>query len=85
MEFLADRSAAHRGVMGGSRTQGTAAEAWDCMRVRGTLRGIHVGGWWNPVREAIWRFAGVNMMNLSLILPLNEGNGVNLEEVAKTL
>ena len=41
---LAHRNAAHRGVMCGSRTQRTAAEAWDYMRGRGMLRGIHVGG-----------------------------------------
>ncbi|EDR00740.1 uncharacterized protein LACBIDRAFT_333819 [Laccaria bicolor S238N-H82] len=78
LALLADRSAAHRGVMCGSRTQRTAAEAWDYMRVRGTLRGIQVGGWWNPVREAIWRFAGVKLGNLSVVLPLNEGNGMEV-------
>ncbi|EDR00799.1 uncharacterized protein LACBIDRAFT_333854 [Laccaria bicolor S238N-H82] len=43
-----------------------------------TLRGICVGGWWDPVREAIWRFVGVKMGNLSVVLPLNEGNSVEL-------
>ncbi|KAF8963256.1 hypothetical protein BDZ97DRAFT_2059156 [Flammula alnicola] len=56
--LLADRSAAHRGVMCGSTTQRTASEAWDYMRVKGKLRGVHVGGWWAPLREAVWRFAG---------------------------
>jgi hypothetical protein len=56
--LLADRSAAHRGWMCGSNTQRTAAEAWEYMRVNGKLRGLHVGGWWAPLREAVWRFAG---------------------------
>lgn len=57
--LLTDRSAAHRGQVCGSQTQRTAAEAWEAMRKEGKLRGIHVGGWWAPVREAIWKFAGV--------------------------
>lgn len=56
--LLTDRSAAHRGAVCGSQTQRTAAEAWDFMRLRGKLRGLHVGGWWAPLREAVWRFAG---------------------------
>ncbi|KAF9555117.1 hypothetical protein CPC08DRAFT_146556 [Agrocybe pediades] len=56
--LLTDRSAAHRGQICGSQTQRTAAEAWDFMRKKGKLRGIHVGGWWAPLREAVWRFAG---------------------------
>ncbi|EAU87355.2 hypothetical protein CC1G_02114 [Coprinopsis cinerea okayama7 len=58
--LLTDRSAAHRGVVCGSRTQRTAAEAWDYMRRMGRLRGLAVGGWWAPIREAMWRFAGVD-------------------------
>lgn len=58
--LLTDRSAAHRGVVCGSQTQRTAAEAWDSMRLMGKLRGAYVGGWWAPVREAVWRFAGVD-------------------------
>jgi len=56
--LLADRSAAFRGSMCGSKTQRTAAEAWDYMRLKSKLMGIHVGGWWAPIREAMWRFAG---------------------------
>ena len=52
MALLAGRSVAHLGVMCESRTQRTAAEAWDYMRGRGTLIGIHVDGRWNPMREA---------------------------------
>ncbi|KAF5325739.1 hypothetical protein D9611_000649 [Ephemerocybe angulata] len=59
--LLTDRSAAHRGGICGSETQRIAAEAWDHMRKEGKLRGIHVGGWWAPVREAIWKFAGVEV------------------------
>lgn len=44
--------------MCGSLTQRTAAEAWDYMRLKNKLMGIHVGGWWAPIREAMWRFAG---------------------------
>ena len=52
------------------------------MRVRGTLKGIHVSGWCNPVREAIGRFVGVK---LSVVLPLNVGKSVDSEDVAKAL
>jgi hypothetical protein len=55
--LLADRSAAFRGRQCGSLTQRTAAEAWDYMRLKNKLMGIHVGGWWAPIREAMWRFA----------------------------
>ncbi|KAJ3506267.1 hypothetical protein NLJ89_g6968 [Agrocybe chaxingu] len=58
LALLTDRSAAHRGPVCGSQTQRTAAEAWEYMRGKGKLRGLHVGGWWAPVREAMWRFAG---------------------------
>ncbi|KAJ2916363.1 hypothetical protein MD484_g4036, partial [Candolleomyces efflorescens] len=60
MALLTDRSASHRGHICGSLTQRTAAEAWDEMRKLGKLRGIHVGGWWAPIREAVWKFAGVS-------------------------
>ena len=56
--LLTDRSASFRGRMCGMFTQRTAAEAWDYMRVRGKLMGIHIGGWWAPIREAMWRFSG---------------------------
>jgi len=74
--LLTDRSAAHRGPICGSQTQRTAAEAWDGMRRKGKLMGIHVGAWWAPLREAMWRFAGAK-----------EGMGpnalANVEEVAR--
>lgn len=56
--LLVDRSAAFRGHMCGSVTQRTAAEAWEYMRIKGKLMGVHIGGWWSPIRGAIWRFAG---------------------------
>lgn len=28
------------------------------MRLRGKLHGIHVGAFWAPIREAMWRFTG---------------------------
>ena len=59
--LLTDRSAAHRGTLCGSQTQRTASEAWDYMRIRGKLRGLYVGGWWAPLREAMWRFAGADV------------------------
>ena len=37
------------------------------------------------MREAIWLFAGVKLMNLFVVLLLNEGNSVDSEEVAKAL
>lgn len=57
--LLVDRSAAHRGRVCGSLTQRTASEAWEGMHKLGKLRGRHVGGWWEPVRKAMWDFAGV--------------------------
>ncbi|KAF8809914.1 hypothetical protein BYT27DRAFT_7232134 [Phlegmacium glaucopus] len=75
--LLTDRSAAHRGVICGSQTQRTAAEAWDYMRLNGKLSGLHVGGWWAPLREAMWRFAGadVEFHNLGNV----SSSSVNLE------
>ena len=58
--LLVDRSAAHRGVVCGSQTQRTAAEAWQYMLTNSRLVGVHAGRWWDPIREAMWRFAGVN-------------------------
>ncbi|KAK2460458.1 hypothetical protein APHAL10511_007623 [Amanita phalloides] len=57
--LLSDRSAAHRGVVCGSRTQRTASEAWQFMLTQNRLVGVHAGRWWDPVREAVWKFAGV--------------------------
>lgn len=56
--LLTDRSAAHRGVVCGSQTQRTAAEAWEFMKQANQLMGFRVGGWWEPIRAAVWRFAG---------------------------
>ncbi|KAF9468357.1 hypothetical protein BDZ94DRAFT_1154259 [Collybia nuda] len=56
--LLTDRSAAHRGAICGSQTQRTASEAWEFMKQNNQLMGSRVGGWWQPVREAVWRFAG---------------------------
>lgn len=59
--LLADRSAAFRGQVCGSHTQRTAAEAWEFMNQNHKLMGSSVGGWWEPIREAVWRFAGANV------------------------
>ena len=59
--LLVDRSASFRGTLCGTQTQRTASEPWDYMRNNGKLRGIHVGGWWAPLREAMWRFAGADV------------------------
>lgn len=59
--ILVDRSASFRGAICGSQTQRTASEAWDYMRNRGKLRGLYVGAWWAPLREAMWRFAGADI------------------------
>ncbi|KAJ8690830.1 hypothetical protein PTI98_012229 [Pleurotus ostreatus] len=59
--MLVDRTAAFHGEVCGSRTQRTAAEAWEAVRARGQLPGIRVGGWWGPVREAVWTLAGVQL------------------------
>jgi hypothetical protein len=58
--LLADRSAAFRGQICGGQTQRTAAEAWEFMSQNHKLMGSEVGGWWEPVRAAVWRFAGAN-------------------------
>ncbi|KAF5329815.1 hypothetical protein D9619_009331 [Psilocybe cf. subviscida] len=57
MLLLTDRSASNRGQVCGS-THRIAGEAWEYMRLRGKLHGIHVGAFWAPIREAMWRFAG---------------------------
>ncbi|KAF9038352.1 hypothetical protein BDZ89DRAFT_982421 [Hymenopellis radicata] len=54
--FLADRSSAFRGDACGSRTQRTAAEAWEFMVSKGALDLF--GKWWDDVRTAVTRFAG---------------------------
>jgi len=55
--LLADRSAAFRGEICGYRTQRTAAEAHEVVMATGSLR----HGWWNPIREAVVKFAGGNV------------------------
>jgi hypothetical protein len=59
--LLTDRSASHRGAICGSQTQRIAAEAFEAMRLKGQLVGIRVGGWWEPVRNAMLRFAGAEL------------------------
>ncbi|RDB25325.1 hypothetical protein Hypma_008050 [Hypsizygus marmoreus] len=60
--MLVDRSAAHRGDACGSRTQRTAAEAWELMIGKGSLD--LVGIWWGSVRGAVLRFAGVDAKDM---------------------
>ncbi|KAJ6508701.1 hypothetical protein C8R45DRAFT_450444 [Mycena sanguinolenta] len=55
--LLTDRSASHRGRICGAQTQRIASEAVEAMRRRGQLVGARVGGWWEPVRSAVLRFA----------------------------
>ncbi|KAH9480331.1 hypothetical protein JR316_0006929 [Psilocybe cubensis] len=78
--LLVDRSASHRGWMCGSNTQRTASEAWDFMRKKVRLRGLHVGGWWAPLREAVWRFAGAK----EGVAKLTSGNSALVKEVDGT-
>ncbi|KAJ7175931.1 hypothetical protein C8R46DRAFT_75001 [Mycena filopes] len=59
--LLTDRSASHRGAICGSQTQRIAAEAFDAMRKKNQLVGIRVGGWWEPVRNAMLSFAGADL------------------------
>lgn len=68
--LLTDRSAAHRGAICGSQTQRIAAEAYEGMRARGQLAGVRVGGWWDPVRSAVLRFAGVEPLALATAQPV---------------
>ena len=56
--FLVDRSAANRGKIAPT-THRPASEAWEFMRKNDQLLGEHVGGWWDPIRHAVWRFSGV--------------------------
>ncbi|KAF7314414.1 hypothetical protein MKEN_00914200 [Mycena kentingensis (nom. inval.)] len=59
--LLTDRSASHRGQICGSETQRIAAEPFEAMHRQGKLAGFRVGGWWEPVRSAILRFAGADI------------------------
>ncbi|KAL6305818.1 hypothetical protein BKA93DRAFT_776889 [Sparassis latifolia] len=71
--LLADRSAAFRGEACGSRTQRTAAEAVEHMRRAGNL----TRWWWEPVRRAVLRFAGVDERVMDI--------GVRAEQTAAAL
>jgi hypothetical protein len=45
------------------------------MRKLGKLRGRHIGGWWEPVRNAVWEFAGMSVPERTLgeiQVPTNE-------------
>ena len=55
--LLADRSAAFRGRLCGSTNQRTASESVDGLIARSKLD--LDARWWRPVRNAVWRFAGV--------------------------
>lgn len=55
--LLADRSAAFRGKLCGSTNQRTASESVDGLIARSKLNSD--ARWWRPVRNAVWRFAGV--------------------------
>ncbi|KAJ6556401.1 hypothetical protein B0H19DRAFT_1152514 [Mycena capillaripes] len=59
--LLTDRSAAFRGDICGSQTWRIAAEAVAAMRTKKQLVGVMVGGWWEPVRSAMLRFAGADL------------------------
>ncbi|KAI0633648.1 hypothetical protein C8Q77DRAFT_1271579 [Trametes polyzona] len=54
--LFTDRSASFRGPICGSQTQRIAAEATEHMRKAGNLTKL----WWEPVRRAVLRFAGVD-------------------------
>ncbi|CDO72793.1 hypothetical protein BN946_scf184994.g46 [Trametes cinnabarina] len=60
--LFTDRSAAFRGPICGSQTQRIAAEATEHMRKAGNLTKL----WWEPVRRAVLRFAGVDERTLDL-------------------
>ena len=65
--LLTDRSASHRGHVCGSQTQRIAAEAWSFMKDQGLLMGEAVGGWWEPVRSNVLRYAGLDAPSDKLI------------------
>lgn len=68
--LLADRSAAFRGQLCGSSTQRTASEAVEFMKQNHKLMGSNVGGWWEPIRVAVWRFAGVSTEPIGAAQPV---------------
>ncbi|KAF8202666.1 hypothetical protein K438DRAFT_1757988 [Mycena galopus ATCC 62051] len=65
--LLTDRSASHRGAVCGSQTQRIAAEAVTAMRTKKQLVGLRVGGWWEPVRGAVLRFAGAEVRSADYV------------------
>ncbi|KAJ7894098.1 hypothetical protein B0H13DRAFT_2339395 [Mycena leptocephala] len=71
--LLTDRSAAFRGEICGGQTQRIAAEAVTAMQRKKQL----VGGWWESVRSAVLRFAGVDVQ-----LPDNAGQGQGVSWLA---
>ncbi|EMD37594.1 hypothetical protein CERSUDRAFT_114243 [Gelatoporia subvermispora B] len=60
--LFTDRSAAFRGVLCGSQNQRTAAEAYTYMMGEGRL----AKWWWEPLRRAVLRFAGVDEAELDI-------------------
>ncbi|KAI0331223.1 hypothetical protein GY45DRAFT_1345495 [Cubamyces sp. BRFM 1775] len=60
--LFSDRSASFRGPICGSQTQRIAAEATEHMRKAGNLTKL----WWEPVRRAVLRFAGVDERTMDL-------------------
>ncbi|OSD01278.1 hypothetical protein PYCCODRAFT_1426009 [Trametes coccinea BRFM310] len=60
--LFTDRSASFRGPICGSQTQRIAAEATEHMRKAGNLTKL----WWEPVRRAVLRFAGVDERTLDI-------------------
>ncbi|KAL4078327.1 hypothetical protein V8B97DRAFT_1252296 [Scleroderma yunnanense] len=62
--LLADRSAAFRGRFCGSQNQRTASEAVDGLIARTKLNTN--AAWWRPVRNAVWRFAGVTGLDMAV-------------------
>jgi len=64
--LLADRSAAFRGQECGERTQRTAAEAVKGVVERAGRTGFLERGWWEPVRQNVLRFAGVDTRTLGI-------------------
>lgn len=60
--LLTDRSAAFRGEVCGARTQRIAGEALEHMQRAGTL----ARWWWEPLRRATLRFAGVDEPTLDI-------------------
>lgn len=54
--LFSDRSAAFRGIVCGTQVHRTAGEAFHFMRNKGNLTRL----WWEPVRRAVLKFAGVD-------------------------